>query len=247
MLDQGWKKKHQTRTVMMGNDPSTNPGGSSALTAPCQQWEKVPPFFNHSELAYVNGLTMLAGVRQIPFPNAETLQRDNGERFFSHYMTIIKPTSLPYSVTDMCICLVCKPRIAKAGFVVAIRLAATTQIENQEAVVIYNRQQQPRPAWQQNNKALTLGHGTDYRATVNIRIGAPTTKILPVQMPVQMTQFQPNMQFGSFYYPQVPAYCYPPPALPFSCCFKHSVWLTKRKGRPPHNVHCVQRAKLTIV
>ena len=45
-------------------------------------WEIVTPYLNHSELSYINELARKAGVHTKPFPNAEVLPADNGERFF---------------------------------------------------------------------------------------------------------------------------------------------------------------------
>jgi len=45
-------------------------------------WEVIVPYDNHSELQYINQLAKQAGATTIPFPKAETLPPDNGERFF---------------------------------------------------------------------------------------------------------------------------------------------------------------------
>ena len=44
-------------------------------------WEKIVPYWNHSELTYVNKLATAVGCPP-PFPKAETLNNDTGERFF---------------------------------------------------------------------------------------------------------------------------------------------------------------------
>ena len=44
-------------------------------------WEKVVPYFNHSELWHINNMAESLGCKH-PFPDAETLVPDNGERFF---------------------------------------------------------------------------------------------------------------------------------------------------------------------
>ena len=69
-------------------------------------WEKVLPFHNHSELAYVNRMAAALNLPD-PFPYAEPLPKDNGERFFSEYLTIYKPATLPYDDDDICICVDC--------------------------------------------------------------------------------------------------------------------------------------------
>ena len=44
-------------------------------------WERVVPFFNHSELAHANTMAVSVGC-EIPFSRVEALPPDNGERFF---------------------------------------------------------------------------------------------------------------------------------------------------------------------
>ena len=70
-------------------------------------WEKVVPYFNHTELSYVNDMAKQLGAR-VPFPRAEPLQDDTGERFFSEYMTVSKPHLLPNSDTNLCLCTSCE-------------------------------------------------------------------------------------------------------------------------------------------
>ena len=54
-------------------------------------WEKVVPFFNHSELWCINNMAKSLGCSH-PFPHAEMLAPDNGERFFSLHLTEIVPS-----------------------------------------------------------------------------------------------------------------------------------------------------------
>ena len=49
-------------------------------------WEQVVAYHNHSELWHVNRMAKAAGCEQ-PFPHAEVLPADNGERFFSEHMS----------------------------------------------------------------------------------------------------------------------------------------------------------------
>jgi len=70
-------------------------------------WETVVSFFNHSELWYVNDLATAAGVTAMPFPNAEQLQPDNGERFFSEYLKWLKDEQPKNDADDLCLCCTC--------------------------------------------------------------------------------------------------------------------------------------------
>jgi hypothetical protein len=73
-------------------------------------WERVLPYFNHSGLWYVNGLAASVGA-PIPFPTAERLPEDNGERFFSEYLTTQLPALKTFDVNNCCLCQLCHPSI----------------------------------------------------------------------------------------------------------------------------------------
>jgi len=49
-------------------------------------WERVVPYYNHSELWHVNNMSKSVGSEH-PFPGAEILPKSNGEKFFSNYIT----------------------------------------------------------------------------------------------------------------------------------------------------------------
>ena len=54
-------------------------------------YEGIVGFFNHTELHHVNMIAIEAGLRgrDLPFKNVEALPPDNGERFFSEYLSWI--------------------------------------------------------------------------------------------------------------------------------------------------------------
>jgi len=68
-------------------------------------WEKVVPCWNHSELWHVNLMATDLGMT-MPFPMAERLPPDNGERFFSEHVKLVEPTTQEHS-GDHCLCLIC--------------------------------------------------------------------------------------------------------------------------------------------
>jgi len=68
-------------------------------------WEKVVPYWNHSELWNINLMAKDIGIA-MPFPMAEKLPQDNGERFFSEYMKLVEPMKQRY-VGDQCQCNAC--------------------------------------------------------------------------------------------------------------------------------------------
>jgi len=70
-------------------------------------WETVVSHFNHSELTYINTLAVAAGMKTIPFPTAEKLPADNGERFFSECLSWLKEVKPKNDLDDMCLCFTC--------------------------------------------------------------------------------------------------------------------------------------------
>lgn len=59
-----------------------------------QAIEDLVSFFNHSELAYINSFAAQAGMspQDLLFQHVEKLPPDNGERFFSEYITWMNET-----------------------------------------------------------------------------------------------------------------------------------------------------------
>jgi len=72
-------------------------------------YEGLVSFFNHSELAYINSLATKTGTspQNLPFQHVEKLAPDNGERFFSEYITWMNETKPQYDLQSRCICKVC--------------------------------------------------------------------------------------------------------------------------------------------
>ena len=69
-------------------------------------WEIIPEYYNHSELQMVNRLATTAGVDP-PFPEAEMLVDDTGERFFSQYLPLCKPGALKFDGNTVCAVAIC--------------------------------------------------------------------------------------------------------------------------------------------
>lgn len=216
-------------------------------------WERIVPYYNHSELLYVNQLALNAKIRDIPFPDAELLLPDNGERFFSHFLTVTQPTKLPYSKSGMCECKTCRVIAKAAGRAVDPPSKTTAEHEaaHETAMVLIdlNRQQKVGLA-QPHHAANILGHDTT-AATVNLSIRPVSIRPMapvgfPMHIPMQMqmpTFFQQGMHFPQYYYPQQ---CQQQlfPTANSSCCSKHSIWLSYKKGRPPHDSHCPTKLML---
>jgi len=69
-------------------------------------WETVVDYYNQSELVYVHSLaaTLKIGV---PFPDAESLIEDTGERFFSEYLAWLSDANPKQDSNDLCLCEKC--------------------------------------------------------------------------------------------------------------------------------------------
>jgi len=104
-------------------------------------WERIVPYHNHSELGHVNRLAADVNCR-VPFSYAETLPKDNGERFFSECLTAVKPLTKKYDDMDCCLCATCTTTD------VANRKAAppaVQQLEQPLAQTVNNVQQERPP------------------------------------------------------------------------------------------------------
>ena len=81
-------------------------------------WEGVVSYYNHSELQYLNRLAKDAGLTNLPFPLAESLPEDSGERFFSEYLASLiaaeRNNNRSYDANDFCLCDLCSPQAVAA-------------------------------------------------------------------------------------------------------------------------------------
>ena len=184
-------------------------------------WENVVPFYNHSELSYVNQMAKRLSLRKLPFPEAETLQPDNGERFFSEYLTDVLPLVRgKYSVNGMCLCQGCNELDSAQIMVSSLAKAAVKKPPTASVPAI-----------------LTPFVPAPSPATVN-------KKQVPRQQkdttPTAVNCLRLYPQFSPFFLPQ--CYFYFPPATPAYCCDKYRLWRCSAKvGRPPHDRHCCRQ------
>ena len=111
---------------------SLNRGGNSRRKIPAA-WEKVLPYFNHSELQYINQLAKQLGLQDVPFPMAEVLPEDNGERFFSEYMAVLKNVCR-FDGSGVCVCQRCKGKATRSIPPVTL----LEKMKQQEVVVATN-------------------------------------------------------------------------------------------------------------
>jgi len=66
-------------------------------------------FSQPTELNHINQLAICAGVnaRSVPFLNVERLPKDNGEQFFSGYLSWTRKTKPRFDEHDNCLCQIC--------------------------------------------------------------------------------------------------------------------------------------------
>jgi hypothetical protein len=196
-------------------------------------WEKTVAFYNHSELWYVNWLADAVKVTP-PFPNAEILPKDNGERFFSEYLTswLRGPTPKRVGLLGQCLCALCcaptattLPVVANNANEVTTTISPVDQghqitdlavnnnpIQADTPTIAQNSSPHPNLVAQRTNQnQVPIAHNTTFQAL------APRHILLQQHFPLYFTAALPT-----------------PPC----CCAKYSHWLKRRVGRPPHDNCC---------
>ena len=226
------------------------------------------PYYNHTELAYVNKIAADAGVTATdwPFKNVERLVDDTGERFFSEYLTTIKPHKQMYDTMDRCLCNTCKvhspiPLIQPPSAVqqqLQQKLPAKLQVQRpmastdgmglqqtnqnlngQQLTTPVTPMQQPPPtASVQQREALSDNHGG---AVTNTSAMMPPfinqTQILPIMIPYPWPFPIGTHSFSSAPFVNMPSFC----------CGSYMTWYQQdnRMGRPPHDRRCHRRGSGT--
>ena len=193
-----------------------NPSERSRMPA---AWERVVPHWNHSELMFINQMAVELG-GTAPFPRAEPLPPDNGERFFSECMTTVNPMHQQHgNLHDECLCAICtKIYTDKHG--------DTTHLDKPPAGPAIGDHIAHKPAAVHQQQAHAV-------------VPTNRTASMPTPQPTPQPTFcqQPFWQMPIL---PMPFFFMPPP--PAACCAKCCNWKTsKRKGRPPHDHHCRNR------
>ena len=86
------------------------------------------PYWNHTELAWINLLASRVGATKVPFSYVETLQKYTGERFFSEYIALCQPGVMKHDEFDMCKCTLCM--LPKELLPVSERLMQPEEVED---------------------------------------------------------------------------------------------------------------------
>jgi len=242
-------------------EPSASPSTRTSITLEERKkipasWEKVVPYWNHSELQHVNKLAKRINI-DIPFPHAEPLTPDTGERFFSEYLISRRKFTQKFDENDLCLCLACI-KLANGVSVVPlstenhnnnvptattttniITTTTTTTTTNATNAIALPRplpRQHARPAISEvgQPRPNNISNGVGWSSAGNLNNGlllAPNIQFAPAFF--GYPSFFPPVGFPQQYIPPIPP----------SCCAKYSRWLTmtSRVGRPPHDAHCGTR------
>jgi len=229
--------RHKRSLIVTTENPTKNPSvdGQDTIVNTRKKipvaWEKVVPFFNHTELAYVNGLANEVGCR-IPFPKAEPLQPANGERFFSRHMETLKEIGSKRGEDGDCLCNTCIMPVTAATSIipVAVNPAPTRQQTTHTTTAIVaektnTTKKTPTARVTQQRLAESVTHR-------HVRAPATTNR--------QPTH-QPLAPCNPYWYQPMNVFCLPPLVPPPPCCLKYKDWLITRRVRPPHHQLCPNR------
>ena len=235
------------RSLVSAKNPMENTPSPQRKKLPAA-WEKVAPHFSHSELWCVNNMAAAVGCLP-PFPMAEALPDDNGERFFSEHMTITVPSlkGIWHGEFGECLCALCSkmstkpvlftttiasPKKTKSTTIntttidheMTTTTTTTTSLVNNVNIDV-SRQQASWPQQPASSVANALNAANNMAMHAALG-GAPCCT--PIAPPIPMQHQIPcchNMMQQQI----VP------------CCNKCAQWLTKRQGRPPHHPLCPRR------
>jgi hypothetical protein len=192
-------------------------------------WETVPPYHNHTELSWINEMAKQVGVPpdKLPFPKAEPLSQDTGERFFSEYLDWIQKTKPQVDADDRCLCHLCEGGNSQPF--------KESSVEASEVAFVDTSKD-----WREDTVEIST------EATNTLTATTPNTQTNNLPPPQQQYPSQP-MPVPYFVAPPYPPWFVSPTVMPQRyCCNRYRQWLNqpKRRGRPPHEWNCI--VKLTI-
>jgi len=201
-------------------------------------WDKVVPCFNHSELWYVNKMAE-AVCLPIPFPKAETLPDDNGERFFSECVTITRPSlkGVKHGEFGQCLCALCTKTTTK-NVVFTTAMSSPPRIGTTKATTAATGTENPIA-----ESTATTMITTSPRCNNNVHSNVARQHASRPQQPPMYNLANPytTIPNGGFIAPlilpmqhQIP-FCFQPQMMA-PCCNKCAQWLTIRKGRASFTV-----------
>ena len=213
-------------------------------------WEEIVPYYNHSELAWVNRLACEAGeARHCPFKRVEPLVEDTGERFFSECMQWMATVAPSYGENDMCLCITCSSPSCSAPASDTPNSSFATTVTDTMNDTVTDTMNDPSPMSHEVRATETstvrghypptqTNHHT-FRNQSNGPYSAPA--IYPNQHFLLPTPFVGHSPFGN---PWMASYQLTQHNNQQNfCCWKYRTWMNSRgrRGRPPHEWNCYRR------
>ena len=168
-----------------------------------------------------------------PFPKAEILPADTGERFFSEYMSTLKNIGKKRGVDGECLCSLCDRPMPQSN--------------NNSQTNVPSQQQQGLTTRGETMTTTTTQQSTTPPTAAKHRQQPPNVRHThavgaPVVTP-QAQQINQLLQIAPQPQPMLlPYWCFPPMIMTPApaCCWKYKEWLSRpqRIGRPPHHPLC---------
>jgi hypothetical protein len=177
-------------------------------------WEGVVPYFNHSELNWINQLAIKAGSNKVPFHVVEPLRPDSGERFFSEYLVWLNSTRPKFNAQDCCLCQEC-------GGTAHPPLPSTLL----------------RMPMEDETIADTMPATTVTAISTAAPASMQSTPFF--QTPVMFPYYPPLLPLPVPGFPAMPPWL-SVVQQPQYCCQRYREWYNRnnRMGRPPHEFNC---------
>ena len=207
-------------------------------------WETVVAFFNHSELRWVNDLAVDAGCPPL-FEDVERLGEDNGERFFSEYLSWRLNEKPRNDDQHRCLCKGCgvgnnnNPPPQQMNDA-ASPSRSPISVLGASSISVLGASPSASPASLELQRITEGGSEDTARNNIGATMDYALVTLQPatalVAAPLHVAQ-QPiiHIQGQPFAFPH--ASFLPTPQY---CCCRFRVWHNKpgRRGRPPHDFHC---------
>jgi hypothetical protein len=246
--------RHRLRLASLSAD--NNSAVRRKMPAP---WETVVPYFNHSELHWVNQLARKTGVQKVPFVSVKALPEDNGERFFSEYLQWMKVATPKFDAQDQCLCLQCEatPSLTLQAFALP---PMDKSPNDSTATTSPQLCDMPTTPAQETTIVENVADVSTNYVTTNLTRGDPHS-IVQAPTPQQQQQQQPTQQMMFPRHVQYPFFTFAPPlhtwpTIPPTnignttqpivyCCLRYRQWHNNvaRRGQPPHEFHCENYGK----
>ena len=204
------------------------------------EYERIPSFYNHTRLKFINEMAKKVGWDKEPFPFARPLPEDNGERFFSQYLAQHKQrvkTFPEHPDNSRCQCNNCakNPR------------ALHTQGPLENSIQTIRLAESPQEIIQAPQQQIQVPAQVPVQLPAPVRVPVTVARGPPQSVGMQQLYRGP-MHYGIPNYTQTLVPIYNPythkkkrPKIQKEPCCPPFVWWSCnpcRDGRPPHAEWC---------